>query len=460
VRIVGGLCLPLVGLAAWVYVGDYRARRYLEAARQAIARGNFPEANRQLARCLDIRPRSAANQFLAAQTARRADAYAEAEEHLTRAEELGWDAEAVRLERHLLRAQQGELSEATEKYLQTRARRGSQDPAAPLILEALTRFYLQRLKAAQARECLQRWRQLEPENIQVILWEGWLLQEDARPAIAFQHFERAAELDPENDEACFRLAELLFTTHQPQKTVSYYEQLQARLPGQPAIVLGLAKCRIQLGQIVEAKQLLDELLQDGRFAELLGPSYQGRPRLPEQLAPATRAWVLQAMQLAPYDQRRPRYLPSLYAQALIERSKLALQENEDAQAESWLRKAQQIEPHHQEALLKLSQCLEKRGQLDQAEQYRAQWQHLKDQHARARELIRRSANSHQDADSLCELAETLLAIGRDAEALAWLEIALRKDPRHQRTRQLLQQYHDGTGDPLAAGILQSVVPLR
>jgi tetratricopeptide (TPR) repeat protein len=460
VRIVAGVCLPLAGLVAWVYAQDYRARRHLEEARRAIERRNFSEASRQLERCLEIRPKRAANQFLAARTARRADAFDQAQEHLTKAEQLGWDPEAVRLERFLLQAQQGELPEGVERSLQQRSRRGPKDPEAPMILEALTKFYLQRLKAAQARDCLKRWRQLEPENIDMLLWEGWLWQEDADPVKALQHFERAVQLDPDNNEAVFRLAQLLLSTNQPRKVVGSYEQLRTRLPGQPAILLGLSKCRIELHELDEAKQLLDEILNDSRFAEVLGPTGQGPPRLPEQLDPATRAWLDQLMRLAPYDLRRPSYLHSMYAEALVERSKIAIQEEDDAQAESWLRQAVQIQPTHREAILKLWQCLEKRGRLDEAQQYRAQWQQLKDREVRAKELVRRSMNAPPDPNALCELADVLLTIGHEAEALAWLEIALRKDPRHQRTRQLLQEYHDRTGDPMAAGILHSVGATR
>ena len=462
VRVVAGVCLPLAGLAAWMYAQDYRARRHLEEARRAIEHRNFPEASRQLERFLEIRPKNAANQFLAARTARRADAYDQAQEHLTRAEQLGWDPEAVRLENVLLRAQRGELSEAVEDYLDQRTRRGLQDPEALLILEALTKTYMQKGNYVEARDCLKRWLELEPENPQTLTWGGWLWLKDSNPTRALEQLERAVQLDPENDEARLRLAEVQFRTLQAEMAIANYQRLRQRLPGQPAVLLGLASCHMELVELPEAKPLLDEVLNDGRFAEILGPSRQGRRRLPEELSPGTRAWVGQAMQLAPYDLRHPSYLPSLFVEALVGRSKIALQEDDDARAESWLRQAAQIKPVDREAILKLWQCLEKRGQLEEAQKYRAQWQRLGEQLARVKDLIphHKFANSSLDSNVRCELAETLLALGHETAGLAWLETVLRQDPRHERARKLLADYVEQTGDPMAAGLLQSVSMTR
>jgi tetratricopeptide (TPR) repeat protein len=450
----------LLGFGVYVYVQGQRARRHLEEAERALERRNFSQAGQHLDQYLQIRPRSAAYQFLAARTFRRADAYDQAEEHLNRAQQLGWDPEAVELERLLSRAQQGDMTDAVEKDLHGRTRRESDRSDAPLILEALTKAYLQTSKSALASDCLSRWRELEPENIQMVIWRGWLLRKQGDPFAALDHFERAVQLDPENDEARMHLADLLLITLEPRKASEHFERLREQLPGQPAVLLGLANCRTELVQPAEAEQLLDELLNDARFAEILGPSLHGQRRLPETLSAETRTWVRQAVHLAPYNLRVPSYLPYLYAAALTARAKIALQEGDLGRAEAWLRQAVVLNPADRDANLKLWQCLERRGLREEAQTYEARCKALNEKHQQTEQMLRQVQVSDRDPDLRCQLGETLLELGRDPEALRWFESALRKDPRHGRTRKALQAYYDRSGDLMAAGILRNFPATR
>src|SRR5207249_2930700 len=83
------------------------ARYHLHAAQRALERYDLDEAQHHLDRYLKVHPGSAAAHLLAAQTARRRDAYPEAEQHLTVCTKLGGMTEASALERLLLSAQQG-----------------------------------------------------------------------------------------------------------------------------------------------------------------------------------------------------------------------------------------------------------------------------------------------------------------------------------------------------------------
>jgi tetratricopeptide (TPR) repeat protein len=450
--------LGLVGYGLYVHNQSQQARHHLEEANRALERRNFSQAGQHLDRYLQIRPRSARYQFLAARTFRRADLYDHAEEHLNRAQQLGWEPAAVNLERLLIRAQQGDMPITAEKALWDLLQGEPGRVEVPLILEALAKTYLQMLKPVQAMDCLRRWHALEPENVQMLMWRGWLLQDD--PVAALDYFERAVRCDPDNEEARMLLANLLLTSTKPAEASEHFECLREQLPGQPAVLLGLARCRTELVQPAEAKQLLDEILNHGRFAEILGPSLQGQRRLPVDLSSETRLWVEQAVHLAPYNLRVPSYLPSLYAQALVARSQIAILENDTARAESCLRKAVVLNPTDPEASLKLCECLQKQGHHEEGQTYRARWQRLKDQDQRAVELLQQVKLSGQDPDLRCQLGETLLELGRDRDALHWFENALRQDPRHQRAHQLLQQYCDGCGDPMAVGILRSFSTAR
>jgi Tfp pilus assembly protein PilF len=146
------------------------------------------------------------------------------------------------------------------------------------------------------------------------------------------------------------------------------------------------------------------------------------------------------MHLAPYNLRVPGYLPTLYAKVLVDRAQLAVQENDPARAEAWLREAVTLNPADPKAHLALCHCLEKQGKNEEAQTYRKRWQRLKDQDERAGALLGQLKHFGQDADLRCQLGETLLELGSDRDALHWFENALRLDPRHERTRKVLQQY--------------------
>src|SRR5262249_3698419 len=80
----------------------------------------------------------------AAREARRAGRYAEAERQLESFRLLGGDREVAQLEKTLRLAQQGDIA-PVEKYLRGLLEKKDR-PETPLILEALTRGYLEELQ--------------------------------------------------------------------------------------------------------------------------------------------------------------------------------------------------------------------------------------------------------------------------------------------------------------------------
>src|SRR5205823_3427042 len=131
-------------------------------------------AQRHLDLCLRVRPRSAAAHLLAARTARRRDDGDRAERHLQACLELGGMTEAVRLERLLLTAQQGDLKDG-EGLLHGRT--GADDPQAVLVLEALARAYVNRCLQLEALVALNLLLERAPQHPQALLmrarvWEA------------------------------------------------------------------------------------------------------------------------------------------------------------------------------------------------------------------------------------------------------------------------------------------------
>src|SRR5438270_10203961 len=129
------LARPGLGAAAG---GAYLWQDYhLRAARQALGRCAFDEAQGHIDLCLGLPFASADVHLLAAQSARRRDAYDEAEEHLAACERLGGLTEATRRERLLLAAQQGDGDGGALPV----APPGADDPDAVPVLEVLAKGY-------------------------------------------------------------------------------------------------------------------------------------------------------------------------------------------------------------------------------------------------------------------------------------------------------------------------------
>src|SRR6266849_7692942 len=97
--------------AAGALVGARHLRvwHHLRAARQALDRRDFEQAQAHLDCCLADRPNDGELHFLAGQTARRRGDFDLAEQHLHFCGRLRWSPERVALEWALLRAQQGDL---------------------------------------------------------------------------------------------------------------------------------------------------------------------------------------------------------------------------------------------------------------------------------------------------------------------------------------------------------------
>src|SRR5579884_3772168 len=100
--LAGGVLLA-AGLAAvlgWAY-------REEAAARRALVEDRLDDAERHIDRALRVRGFRVSTHLLAARIARRRGAYSEAEQHLSRCEQLGGKTEPVELEWLLLRCQRG-----------------------------------------------------------------------------------------------------------------------------------------------------------------------------------------------------------------------------------------------------------------------------------------------------------------------------------------------------------------
>jgi tetratricopeptide (TPR) repeat protein len=402
-----GCVLALVGFAAyrqaWAEVHRRRAEEAL--ARSLRVRGPAPlaEARGHLACCLRVWPNSARVHFLMAQAARRAGDLDDAARSLRRAEQLGWVKEAVDLERALADVQQGDL-ERTEPVLVSFVERGHPDKL--LILEALVQGSRRTYQLPRALAYLDTWLGAQPDSVRALVWRGETLLLLGRERDALADYRRAVELDPQEDEARLKLAELSLALHRLEDASAHFTDLLNRHPDQAEALLGLARCREEQGDPAGAVNLLDRLLS-------LQPDHAG---------------------------------------ALAERGKIALDTGSPRDAEPWLRRAAGVAPFERETLYNLYRCLTANGHTKEADECLAQIKRIDEDRKRLDELKAAVLRAPHDASLRCEMGVLLLRNGQDKEGVRWLQSALREDPGHAATRQALDEYSRRAGAGAGEGV--------
>jgi tetratricopeptide (TPR) repeat protein len=396
--------LLLVPLSAAIAYGGYVAGSnawavyHYRLAQRDLEHDHLEQARRHLAVCLHVWPSNTETCLLAAQTARRAHAYDDAECLLRQYQQLGGVPEALELERALLRAERGDLS-GLETRLWDAADR---DPAhAPLILEALVEGFLKNYRWPQAKKCLRRWLELQPDNPQALFVSGLFEESIQDIPRAKDYYQRVVDLDPENHEAQLHLGLVLFQMSQPNEAAPHFEELLRRHPEDTDALLGLARCRRDQGQPKEAKTLLDRLLA----------------------------------------------LNSRHVLGLTERGKLALSQGQPAEGENWLKKAVELAPYEREPNYSLCLCLRQQpGKEREVETYSARLKQIEADQGCFRQLLQQMMQTPRDVALRQEIGTLLLRNGQTEDGLGWLRGILQEDPKNAAARQALANYYEHAGN--------------
>jgi tetratricopeptide (TPR) repeat protein len=402
--------LGLSALGSFLLAVNLWAEYHFRAAGLALQQRDFTQARAHLGPCLKLWPTGPRTHFLAARTAWRSGCYDEAEEHLRVCQRQEWAADALRCERALMQAQRGDRS--AEDFLWSRVQQD--DPDTALILEVLIQDYVSTYRLTRALDALNLFLQRQPNDIQALLGRGWVWEQFFHFANAAEDYHRAVEVDPENDAARLRLAETLVVTGPASAALDHFEHLRQRQPEKPAVLLGLARCRRQLGQLNDARCLLDGLLA----------------HLPPEASDKNAA-------------------------VLSERGRVALDEGKLAEAESWLRQAAALAPYDRQANYSLYQCLEQQGHTDQAGQCKLTIERIDADLKRIDELLKEVLRTPYDPSLRSEVGIIFLRNGDPEKGLRWLYMALQQDPRHEPTHRALVNYYERNGRlDLAARHLQ------
>jgi tetratricopeptide (TPR) repeat protein len=379
--------LAAAGYAAFPFFRcEYRVRAGLAAAN----RRDFVAAHGHFVRALEDRPRRADLHLLAARCARRAGLYPQADDHLGECQRLRGPDDGISLERAMLVAQRGELTEDVEAYLRQHTIADSAD-AVP-VLEALSRGYCKAHRLADAQTCLAQWLEREPDSLDALLLRGWIAERHNRNDDAADDYRRAVALDPNHREARLRLARVLLDgTRQTDEAAAEFERLWRETPGDGEVGVGLAQCRARAGRPEEAAHLLDGLLETN----------------PEDATPQ------------------------------IERGKLALEMGEAAAARGWLEKAVARAPFHYQANYSLYRCLNALGDSAGAGRALEQAKRIEADLHRLDRLIAALQDRPRSPELRTEIGEIFLRHGERAEATFWLTGALEAAPDYEPARRLL-----------------------
>jgi tetratricopeptide (TPR) repeat protein len=392
-----GCCFALLGVAGYLGSRNLWAAYHFRQAGRAIDRRDWSQARANLRLCLEVWPGSAATHFLAGRTARRADDYEDAVQHLDECERLGDRSKNLELERALLRAQQGDIA-PVERQLVDLVEQN--DPDAPLILEALIKGYVQTSRLPLALYCAAKWLRLQPDSVEALFWRGQFYEQLFSHDQALEDFRRVVELDPEHKAGRLHLAEQLVRHRLFDEALPHLQRLAAQDPGSAPVLLALARCQGALGHSEEAVALLDNLLR-----------------------------------------AQPRNVA-----ALVERGKLALDADQLAEAESWARKAVEAAPRGRTAIYFLGQCLERRGRHEEAKIYSAQLKEIDAAWARYEQVMGKLTKTPLDPALRSEAGTLLMRVGKDEEGLRLLSALLRDAPEYGPAHQALADYYERTGN--------------
>jgi tetratricopeptide (TPR) repeat protein len=180
-------------------------------------------------------------------------------------------------------------------------------------------------KLASIQEAIALWSRLRPERadqVQGLVWRGRAHRITDEHAAAVADFRKALEMDPDNLHAKLALA---FTLVQeaPEEATEHLEAVRNRLPDSRQLLFALATLRHGLGQLDQAREILDTILAAH----------------PQDVA------------------------------SLVEKSLVDLDERQLVPAEHRLQLALRLNPNIPDVYLALSRCMLLAGRTDEAKEY-------------------------------------------------------------------------------------------
>ncbi len=387
--------LSIAGVWLW-------ASYHLRAGRVALEHYHTAEAVLHLQAALRVWPRDPETLLLAARAARRTGEFEVADHLLDRYQEQRKEDPDLALERICLRAERGE-PDSVSNYCRKMVEQN--DPAAPLLFEALAQGFAHSYQPSKAEMVLNIWLEQEPENPQALYILGQVYEMQSRDSDAIRTYKAALKADSSLDAARLRLCDSLMHLGSFEEAKPHLDYLRGRLPDSPKVLVHLARITDREGHPEEAERLLDEALI-----------------------------------------RQPNFAP-----ALVDRGVLALRAGQFEQAEKYLRQAIQLDPSDYQAHDRLAFCLEQNGKAAEADKERERIKQMEKDMREIQILAKGQLEQNpHDANLHYDIGMISLRAGNSREALRWFNSALREDPTHQGAHKALMDYYQRNGDAVKA----------
>jgi tetratricopeptide (TPR) repeat protein len=393
---VAMLCMPLAGWGAvflWAHVQTLAAVKALDEDDLVAAREHVDSS-------LAIWPDNASTHLLGARIVRLEGNFPAAERHLDECKRIEGMSEALQIEWCLLRAQSGRLSQVEDGLWQSLQSLPEDGPYSLLIIEALSYAYIQEMRYGTALGCLAWWLERQPDSVRALDWRGWVRGRLDYKEGMYEDYKRVLQMVPRHWKTRLRLAYALLADKDIKAAQHQLSLLQADHGGDSEVRVATAECQALLGDLDEARRLIDQLLRD-------------EPR---------------------------------NAAALLQRGRMA---DSPSEREMYFRRALQVQPGLAEARFQLHYALVQQKRGPEADAELKKYQESTSGLVRLKTLLLRLEKTPQDPDLLAEIAEVILPQQEDA-AERLLRKALEANPRHQKTHAILARRFQQKNQPQRA----------
>jgi tetratricopeptide (TPR) repeat protein len=395
--VVCGL-VAVIGFSLWRAWNstEWAANRRVEHIERLLTLWRVEDAAVELSACREQWPALPRVHLLSARAARLREKYDDADRHLRDFLRVGGSLEEHQLESRLLSAYRGLLGDVEEPL----SEQAERDPSDRLfIFDALVTGYRKTLRLGSFRKCLDRWLELDPNAVPALLHEAWHLEQANRQEDAADLYAKILARDPDNDSARFYLSAILVNQFRSDQALEHLAVLQKRRPNDPLVLTGLARCWYLQGKFDDARRALD-----------------------------------QALEKQPND-----------AGILGQRGLLALKTQDWQAAEQFFRRASALKPFEYLYAYNLHQSLIHQNKSAEADEQLVRAEKLSVDQARMRDLVVDEIPRRPHDPRLRHEAGVILqGHGDYAEAIRWLQSALREDPNHRATHLALAECYDKT----------------
>jgi tetratricopeptide (TPR) repeat protein len=286
-------------------------------------------------------------------------------------------------------------------------------PESPQILSVLVQAYMADFRWFDALTLTDQWTEMRPDSALAWNYRGEICQRLLRKNDALESFRNAVQHNSTDQRMRFNLAKSLLQVRRTSEAAVHLEWLQTVDPANALVLIELGVCREAQGDPQEAAAIFDRVIA-------LHPSV---------------------------------------ANAYYQRGRLDLNRGKATLAMPFLRQANVLDPSDPEILYSFVLCLREVGSPEETREVEERLKRTESDLKRVAEVARLVARSPRDPDLRREMGELFLRNGREADALRWLQSALRQRPDHGPTNRVLADYYERNGQSSQAAYHRSFFQL-